>query len=66
VRFDASLLDKKPLELRVQNCRHRTSLRSGTIMQSSSLPFLIWYKTMFLMSVTKKAFLPEKFKNSLA
>jgi hypothetical protein len=39
-----------------KNCRHRTSLRSGTIMQSSNLSFLIWYKTMFLMSVTKKGF----------
>jgi len=38
-----------------KSCRHRTSLRSGTIMQNSNLSFLIWYKTMFLMSVTKKA-----------
>jgi hypothetical protein len=37
-----------------KNCHHRTSLRSGTIMQNSNLSFLIWYKTMFLMSVTKK------------
>ena len=34
-----------------KQCRHRTSLRSGTVMQGSNLSFLIWYKTMFLMSV---------------
>ena len=34
-------------------CRHRTSLRSGTIMQGSNLSFLIWYKTMFLMKAKK-------------
>jgi transposase-like protein len=39
-----------------KKCRHRTSLRSGTIMQSSNLSFLIWYKTIFLMSITKKGF----------
>ena len=31
-----------------KKCRSRISLRSGTIMQSSNLSFLIWYKTMFL------------------
>jgi DNA-directed RNA polymerase subunit RPC12/RpoP len=38
-----------------KGCRFRTSLRSGTIMESSKLPFLVWYKTMFLMSCTKKS-----------
>ena len=44
-----------------KKCRSRTSLRSGTIMQSSNLSFLIWYKTMFLLTATKKAFLQKKF-----
>tara|TARA_R110002033_G_scaffold66981_3_gene118015 strand:+ start:75493 stop:75792 length:300 start_codon:yes stop_codon:yes gene_type:complete len=39
-----------------KKCRKRISLRSGTIMQSSNLSFLIWYKTMFLMTATKKGF----------
>ena len=39
-----------------KKCRSRISLRSGTIMQSSNLSFLIWYKTMFLMTATKKRF----------
>ena len=39
-----------------KTCTYRTSLRMGTVMQSSKLSFLIWYKTMFLMSATKKGF----------
>jgi len=48
-----------------KNCRHRTSLRSGTIMQSSNLSFLIWYKTMFLMSITKKGFSAKEIQKQL-
>ena len=48
-----------------KNCRHRTSLRSGTIMQSSNLSFLIWYKSMFLMSVTKKGFSAKEIQRQL-
>ncbi len=43
-----------------KGCRFRTSLRSGTIMESSKLPFLVWYKTMFLMSCTKKGILHQR------
>jgi len=48
-----------------KKCRHRTSLRSGTIMQSSNLPFLVWYKTMFLMSTTKKGFSSKEIQKQL-
>ena len=43
-----------------KGCRFRTSLRSGTNMESSKLPFLVWYKTMFLMSCTKKGILHQR------
>jgi len=36
-------------------CRFRTSLRSGTIMESSKLPFQYWFIAMYLMSSTKKS-----------
>jgi len=49
-----------------KSCRSRTSLRSGTIMQSSNLPFLVWYKTMFLMSATKKGFSSKEIQKQLA
>lgn len=48
-----------------KSCRSRTSLRSGTIMQSSNLPFLVWYKTMFLLSTTKKGFSSKEIQKQL-
>ena len=46
-------------------CNHRTSLRSGTIMQSSNLSFFVLYKTMFLLSVTKKGFSSKEIQKQL-
>lgn len=34
--------------------RHRTSLRAGTVMENSHLPFSYWYKAMHLMSSQKE------------
>lgn len=48
-----------------KKCRSRISLRSGTIMQSSKLSFLTWYKTMFLMSATKKGFSSKEIQKQL-
>lgn len=48
-----------------KSCRGRTSLRSGTIMQNSNLPFMIWYKTMFLMTTTKKGFSSKEIQKQL-
>lgn len=36
-----------------KKCSFRTSLRSGTIMENSKLPFLTWYKVMFLLATKK-------------
>lgn len=46
-------------------CRSRTSLRSGTIMENSNLPFLVWYKAMFLLSATKKGFSAKEVQRQL-
>lgn len=48
-----------------KSCRGRTSLRSGTIMQSSNLSFLVWYKTMFLLTATKKGFSSKEIQKQL-
>ena len=48
-----------------KKCRSRTSLRSGTIMQSSNLSFLTWYKTIFLLSATKKGFSAKEIQRQL-
>lgn len=39
-----------------KSCHCRRSLRSGTIMHSSKLPFLYWFKAIHLMTSTKKTF----------
>lgn len=48
-----------------KSCKFRTSLRSGTIMQNSNLPFLVWYRAMFLMSTTKKGFSAKEMQRQL-
>lgn len=48
-----------------KSCHYRTSLRKGTIMESSKLSFLVWYKTMFLMSATKKGFSAKEIQRQL-
>lgn len=48
-----------------KKCRSRTSLRSGTIMQSSNLSFLTWYKVIFLLSATKKGFSAKEIQRQL-
>jgi len=35
-------------------CRYRTTLRSGTVMESSKLPFQYWLYAIYLMTMTKK------------
>jgi transposase-like protein len=37
-----------------KTCRYRTSLRKGTVMEGSKLPFQIWFQAMHLMTATKK------------
>jgi transposase-like protein len=48
-----------------KRCRSRISLRSGTIMQSSNLSFMIFYKTMFLLTATKKGFSSKEIQKQL-
>jgi len=36
------------------NCSYRTTLRSGTVMESSKLPFQYWLYAIYLMTMTKK------------
>lgn len=37
-----------------KHCRHRTTLRSGTVMHGSKLPFMYWFVAMHLLTATKK------------
>ncbi len=46
-------------------CRSRISLRSGTVMENSNLSFMTWYKTMFLLTATKKGFSSKEIQKQL-
>ncbi len=48
-----------------KSCHSRQSLRSGTIMESSKLSFMTWYKTIFLLSTTKKGFSSKEIQRQL-
>jgi len=39
-----------------KKCKSRISIRTGTIFQNSSLPLSLWFKTIHLISATKKTF----------
>lgn len=42
-------------QFQCKDCRFRTTLRSGTVMESSKLPYQYWLAAMHLMTVTKKS-----------
>ena len=44
--------DKKAFQCK--KCSFRTSLRSGTVMESSKLPFQYWYIAIHLLTATNK------------
>lgn len=48
-----------------KKCRFRTSLRSGTVMQSSKLPFQYWFIAMHLLTATKKSFSAKEVQRQL-
>ncbi len=45
---------KNKWQWQCKDCKFRTTLRSGTIMESSNLPFLLWYKCIAFMTMSKK------------
>ena len=47
-----------------KQCKYRTSLRSGTVMQSSKLPFQYWFIAMHLLTATKKSFSAKESKGN--
>jgi hypothetical protein len=48
-----------------KNCQHRTTLKSGTVMQSSKLPFRYWFIAMHLVTSTKKSFSAKEIQRQL-
>jgi hypothetical protein len=56
---------KSRLSYACKSCKKRITLKSGTIMENINLSSLIWYKMMFLMSVTKKGFSAKEMQKQL-
>lgn len=48
-----------------KKCSHRTTLKSGTVMQSSKLPFQYWFVAMHLITSTKKSFSAKEVQRQL-
>jgi DNA-directed RNA polymerase subunit RPC12/RpoP len=48
-----------------KQCGFRTTLRSGTVMQASKLPFRYWFIAMHLLTSTKKTFSALEFQRQI-
>ena len=55
--------DKEQWECK--NCKTRTTLKSGTVMHKSKLPFRYWFITMHLLTSTKKSFSAKEIQRQL-
>ena len=47
------------------HCHSRQSLRSGTVMENSKLPFRYWFVAMHLLTSTKKSFSSSELQRQL-
>lgn len=48
-----------------KECKHRTTLKSGTVMHKSKLPYRYWFITMHLLTSTKKSFSAKEIQRQL-
>jgi len=55
--------DKEQYECK--SCKTRTTLKSGTVMHKSKLPFRYWFITMHLLTATKKGFSAKEIQRQL-
>lgn len=49
-----------------KKCSFRTTLRSGTVMHGSKLPFRYWFIAMHLLTSTKKSFSAREIQRQLS
>ena len=56
---------KKREQWECKKCTHRTTLKSGTVMQHSKLPFQYWFIAMHLLTSTKKSFSAKEVQRQL-
>lgn len=55
--------DKEQYECK--SCKTRTTLKSGTVLHKSKLPFRYWFITMHLLTSTKKSFSAKEIQRQL-
>lgn len=56
---------KNKWQWQCKSCDFRTTLRSGTIMESSNLPFIMWFKCIALMTMSKKGISAKEMQRQL-
>ena len=55
--------DKEQYECK--KCKTRTTLKSGTVLHKSKLPYRYWFITMHLLTSTKKSFSAKEIQRQL-
>ena len=50
------LLAVHRFQYQFKSCKSRTTLRSGTLLHKSQLPYYYWYFGMIMLTSTKKSF----------
>lgn len=56
---------KDRLMFECKECKSRFSIRKGTIFENSKVPLLLWFKTIHLVSSTKKTFSASEIQRQL-
>lgn len=56
---------KKREQWECKCCHHRTTLKSGSVMENSKLPYLYWFIAMHFMTSTTKTFSAKEVQNQL-
>ena len=56
---------EKRYEWHCNDCKFRTTIRSGTVIHDSKLPVRTWYKCMALMMMTRKAISAREMRRQL-
>jgi transposase-like protein len=56
---------KNKLRYECKHCHYRQSLRSGTVLENTKLPFMYWFVAMHLLTSTKKSFSAAELQRQL-
>ena len=64
-RHTAHYWKKNREQWECKKCHHRTTLKSGTVMENSRLPYQYWFISMHLLTSTKKSFSAKEIQRQL-